>query len=772
MERSAGGKRPQKLDDEAPIERSEDEELEVGKATAVGDAIPLMQHGRVPGHPMSPPSLTPRRGAVWALAGLGALFLLLVVLVVRGGTLHAPPSYGDQSSASDWIDLLPSDVAKHVDRSVDPCDDFYAFSCGQWLERAKIPDDKASVYLSFTTVGDENERVLRDVLQQDWPLVGELYASCMNFSNSSSTTADAASTAVLAPTLQAISATKSKKELFVLAGKLSQTGPDFLTGIGVYADAREATKYALYASQAGLTLPDPQYYLDRDQFDTVSDALHAYVVELFVLAGWASDAAASHAAAVIAFEQLLAPLFVPKEELQDPVASYNRMSVAQAATKYPLLFAQYLNGTGLLTGLTARKADVIVETPTFFQQTEALVTADSVTLETLQSVLSYQYLSSWAPALSEPFVQASFAFFARTLRGQQARAPRWKVCLSRVTGSFPDLMGKYFALLRFDEASEELANRLVTQLQTALRQNLARVDWLDGSTRQAALEKLGQMSNLIGHSTRAEHFPFELNRDAPLAENLRIVKQFNFERVVKRIGETVDRSEWLMTSAAVNAYYQPTGNQIVFPAGILQPPFFARGRHAARNFGAIGSVIGHELTHGFDDSGRFYAGDGNLADWWSNATVKEFTQRTQCLVDQYAAYPAVSAFDKSKVLGHINGNFTLGENIADNGGVKLAFAAYQAYVQELGQRSEADVANQAERDLPARAADKLFFLSFAQAFCAKSSDASMVQRLATDPHSPERWRINGVASNSRDFARVFSCPADTPMNPRTKCQLW
>ncbi|KAL4172688.1 hypothetical protein KRP22_007851 [Phytophthora ramorum] len=783
MERASGSKWRKIYDEDGAQPPIDDEEAPVAKQKALGDEQPLVEHDEEDsGYAGPPPLLTQRPVAAWAFAGLGALFLVVVVLVVRGGTLHAPRAIQSSSEAAEWVNKLPSDVAIHIDRGVEPCNDFYAFSCGAWQRQVEIPEDRASMFLSFSAVSDENEKVLKQLMQQGWPLVGELYESCMNFSNESSTTADEASLKVLSPVLQKIAAVKSKKGLFQLAGKLSQAGPDFLTGLSVTVDAREATTYALYASQSGLTLPDPQYYLDKKQFDSVSDAFHAYVVELFLLAGWGSGEAASRASSVIGFEQTLAPLFVPKEDLQDPVASYNRMSVAQAAEKYPLVFAKFVNGTGLLKNLTARNADVIVETPAFFERVQTLVGGDSATLDTLKAVLTYQYISAYAGVLSEPFVQASFSFFARTLRGQKTRAPRWKVCLQRVTDNFPDLVGKYYALLRFDQASEQLASQLVTQLQVSLEKNLGRVDWLDGPTRRAALEKLSNMTNLIGHSTRSEHFPFELRSDASLAENMQVVKQHQFERVVGRIGGPVDRNKWAMTSAAVNAYYQPTANQIVFPAGILQPPFFARGRHPARNFGAIGSVIGHELTHGFDSSGRYYAGDGNLKDWWSNDTEREFSQRTQCLVNQYDAYAMTSGADNDKVLGHVNGNFTLSENIADNGGVKLSFAAYQTFIEEhaqqLSKMSESDATefsaplSQTERDLSTSAADKLFFISFAQAFCAKTSDASTTQRLATDPHSPERWRINGVASNSLDFARVFSCPADSPMNPKTKCQLW
>uniref|UniRef100_M4BLC7 Peptidase M13 C-terminal domain-containing protein n=1 Tax=Hyaloperonospora arabidopsidis (strain Emoy2) TaxID=559515 RepID=M4BLC7_HYAAE len=759
----------------APNEAEKDSEQLLGDCKELN----ALQEGAVAAPP--PFFMQKKPVAAWAVGSLGMLFLVVVISVIRGGTLHAPiEPLATINDAADWIELLPHDVVSHLDTQVDPCDDLYAFSCGSWLKQAEIPDDKSSVSLSFSTVHDENQKVLKEVMQQGWPLVGELYDSCMNFSNTSSATADAASVAVLSPALKQIAAVTSKSELFQLAGKLSKAGPDFLTGLGVSADAREATVYALYASQTGLSLPDPQYYLDHKKFETISDAFHAYVVELFSLVGSESREAASQASLVISFEQMLAPLFVPKEKLQDPVATYNRMSVAQAAENYPLLFAQFMNGTGILENLVARNTSVIVETPPFFERVGELVTGDSVTLDTLKAVLIYQYISAHASILSEPFVQASFSFFAQTLRGQKRRAPRWKVCVQRVVDNFPYLAGKYFALLRFDKASERLANQLVTQVQASFEKDLMHVDWLDEPTRQGAIDKLGNMTNLIGYSNRSEHFPYELHGDAPLAQNMRIVKEHQHGRAVARIGEVVDRNKWAMTGAVVNAYYQPTANHIVFPAGILQPPFFARGQHPARNFGAIGSIIGHELTHGFDASGRFFAGNGNLQDWWSNDTATEFLLRTDCLVRQYNEFAVTSGTDQDKVLGYVNGNYTLSENIADNGGVKLSFHAYETYVADKAKeldkinKGEATTVSQSQPgpDLPADVAGKLFFISFAQAFCSKVSDATMIKRLATDPHSPDQWRINGVASNSQDFARVFSCPAGSLMNPTKKCKLW
>lgn len=711
----------------------------------------------------SPLAAQRRLWLVSSLGGVGALFLLLVYMIVHGNRLRAV-----RDGATMW-EALPEAVVARMDKRVDPCEDFYTFSCGSWVRNTEIPADKTGVFLSFTTVDDRNEQVLHEVVQEKWPYVGELFDSCMNM-----TAINATGFAPLKPMLEAIDKTETKAELFQLAGQLSQTGPNFLTALSVDADEKDATTYALYASQAGLSLPDPAYYLDEDKFEDVSDAFHEFVATLFTLVGWDQNDAKENADMIIEFEKKLASLFVPKEELKDPTVTYNLVKVSDAVDTYPLLFGAFVNGTGILANLTKASASVIVETPAYFAATEQLVTNASASLDTLQVLLTYHYLRSFATKLSDPFIDAVFAFYGQKLSGQKQRRERWKVCLDYVTGNFPDLMGKYYFIKQFDAEGEHLAAQLVSQIETVMGKKLAKLDWLDDETRQQAIWKLGNVSNLIGHSTRFEHLPFVLSSDG-FTSNMETLAQYQFERAVNRLGNQVDRDEWFMSGAEVNAYYNPSTNQIVFPAGILQPPFFDRRNHPARNFGAIGSIIGHELTHGFDDSGRYYSGDGNLVNWWSDATTSEFQQRATCLVDQYSSFEVVSAFDDSKVLGPVNGNFTLGENIADNGGVKLAFRAFKQAMVAKNQDEEDENRQQVNLAMPSLSsvnADKLFFVSFAQAFCAKSSDEAMTRRLATDPHSPEKWRVNGAMMNSIDFARTFDCPAGAAMNPESKCQLW
>ncbi|DBA05274.1 TPA: hypothetical protein N0F65_007436 [Lagenidium giganteum] len=710
-----------------------------------------------------------------------ACFLLLIVLVsmmysrrnqdVATNATSKSSSSSLSSSSSPWRNF-PADALAMMNTSVQPCDNFYAFACGTWQNETVIPAEKSSLFASFSKVSDENQAVLRAIMDDSWPFVGELYDSCMNM-----TQINATGVTPLLVELDQLTRAQTKPELFRVAGALSRTGPSFLTGLGVSPDAKDATTYVLYASQTGLSFPDPQYYLDSAMFDEYKDALHANIKTLFELAQWHPEAADANAQMVINLEQQIAKLFVPKEDLEDPTASYHPTVANKAAESYPLLFGEFMAGTGIYEAVAnhsdtaGTSADqvkntlpIIFETPTFFENMEPLVANTS--FADLQTLFAYQLLSHFAPRLGEPFIAAMFELYSKKLGGQQQRKPRWQVCLSTTTSAFPDLMGKYYFLKKFNHESEDVAKAMVASIEQVMDARLQEVEWLGTETRAAAIKKLHQVSNLIGHSSTPTHYPFVLDSNEYVG-NLRTLAQYEFDKATKRIGETVDRDEWLMCAADVNAYYNPSGNQIVFPAGILQPPFFDSQRHSAQNFGAIGSIIGHELTHGFDDQGRYFDGDGNMVSWWSNETEREFKQRSQCLVDQYGNFTVTGLQGKS--LGRVNGIFTLGENIADNGGVKLSYKAWQNYTRTNTNTTGSQATT---TSLSSNEAQQLFFLSFAQAFCSKVSDAAMAQRLATDPHSPEQARVNGVMQNNKDFASAFQCAPGSPMNPTQKCELW
>ncbi|TMW65715.1 hypothetical protein Poli38472_008357 [Pythium oligandrum] len=701
-----------------------------------------------------------------AFAAATILFLVVVALVIT----RSGQSSRDEAKdiVDDVWDQLPEDVRDMIDRSANPCDDFYQFSCGKWMKNADIPGDKSAISASFSKVQDQNELVLKAILQENLPFIGELYSTCMN-----TTVIDAVGAKPIKTVLDRVVAVKDKNELFRLAGGLSKMGSNFFTGLGVEADAKDATVYALYASQAGLSLPDPDYYLDAKQWKELVDPYKQYISTVFQLAGWSEADAVANQAIVITFEQSLAKIYVEKEKLMDPTVTYNPVKLTEAVKSYPVLMGEFLAGTQIQSiianntaATAAQKNFVSIATPSFFAAAEKLIA--QTPLSALKTMISYHLIRDFGPSLSEPFLDASFEFFSRRIGGQKARSPRWKVCLRRVSANFPDLMGKYYFIKQFDIESEQMAKDLVKRVEVAMTSTLKDLEWLDKETKEAALAKMALIANLIGHSTRQEHFPFVLSMDS-YWDNMQTLGLYGFNKSVKRIGTEVDRDEWFMSASSVNAYYNPSTNQIVFPAGILQAPFFKKGRHPAQNFGAIGVVIGHEITHGFDDQGRYYDGKGNLLDWWDDETDKAFRSRTQCLVEQYNKFPVVSAIDETTMLGNVNGNYTLGENMADNGGVKVAFAALETY---LSDRTEADELREDAGGMSKDAVEMLFFMSFAQAFCSRSTDEGMIRRIATDPHSPERWRVNGALMNNKAFSRVFECPSDSAMNPVKKCEVW
>lgn len=665
---------------------------------------------------------------------------------------------------------LPTPVVQVMNQSADPCQDFYEYACGSWLQQTDIPADK-NVYLrTFSSINDANERVLASIMNgSSWPYVSEYYQSCSNV-----TAIDAAGAKPLDAARKAIQGTDSKLALFNEIGRLARTGTNFLTDFAIYPDAIDATKYALNIQQGGLTMPDTLYYTDAAMFAKYSPAFHKYAATTFELLGEEESKAEADAQKIVAWEKQLAEMYLPKEELDDARKTYHPMTIAHAKQQYPLLVSAFFSGLRTGGGVESIGDDtqtIVIRTPAFFARAEAFV--NSLSLDDLKLFYSYELATHYASSLSEPFRANAFAFFGEALSGQQERTPNWKLCLRATTRTLPTLVGKYFAQRSFDDATDHVASSLIKQIERAMLRTLHQAPWLDEKTREAALKKLNLLSNLVGYPKHPLEYNFTLN-ELDYWSNVQAISEFELQRQLSRVGAAVDRAEWLMAASDVNAYYTAPNNQIVFPAGILQPPFFDAHRHQAMNFGAIGSVMGHELTHGFDNHGRLFDGYGNMKNWWTNRTEREFSKRAQCLIDQYSSF-AVKSLDQSTTLGHINGVFTLAENIADNGGVKLAFEAYRSYlashrVQTANPWNEDDT-HSTSLDVHLDA-ERLFFLSFGQAFCGKSKDATMTRRLTSDPHSPEHWRVNGVLMNNRDFARVYACPKDSPMNPEHKCELW
>jgi endothelin-converting enzyme len=671
-------------------------------------------------------------------------------------------------SAKQTDAAFPADVAALMDTTADPCDDFYQYTCGNWVKNYTLPADKQTYTYSFNGISTRNEPVIQDIIKQDWPLIGELYDSCMALDGLS-----AMGNKPLQKDLTRISQVATKKDLSRVAGELGSIGPSLFTGIGVGADARDATTNVLYAGSAGLVLPKSDYYTVPEMFASVEAPYRKYISTLVTLAGINLNGGGQQGQqaqqggsgpvdtkyaedTVISIEKQLATIKPTPEETD----GYYAVKYSEAAAKWPLTFQAMTQGTGVLekSALTV-DSKVLLDSPAFMDRAEKLF--NSVDLKDLKIYYSFLYVNSFAAYLGDAFVQAKFDLFSKALQGATVRTARDKVCSDAQITLFPDLIGKYYFLKMFDSDREQNVQLMVNSIEKAMGQHIASLTWLDDVTRKEAAAKLAKVANLIGHSTNKKSYPFVLSRDNYFT-NVQAVKYQGFKEDLARINKPVDRSEWGMSAATVNAYYSPSENKMVFPAAILQPPFYNGGSHPVQNFGAIGAVIGHELTHGFDNNGRHYDGDGNQREWWSESTAKEFEARATCMKNQYSQ---IAVFGESgKQVGNVNGNLTIGENIADNGGVSLSFDAYHDWVQS-GATFNAHGVEDSE-------VDKLYFVSFAQVWCNKIRDAAAKQLLTTDVHSPKPARVNGVAMNSEQFAKTFQCKAGSKMNPEKKCKLW
>lgn len=703
-----------------------------------------------------------------AYATIGFLLLILFTFILERFIDISTAHHSEiKLQTSEIVAMYPPEVRNKINLTVDPCHDFYQFSCGQWRDKIEIPDDRSFISASFSNISDRNNAVLKEIMDEDWPYVDELYSSCMNVS-----ALNARGATPILTDLKRIAGTKSKRALFELAGEFIAVGVHFWTSLSIYADANDATQYALYAMQNGLSLPSESYYLNQEDFIAVEKPFRNFIYKMMTLSGFSEEEAHYCQDLVVRLESTLATFYVPKDIANDPAETYHRVSFHDAQDLYPHLIGFVLEGSkvGLPidqesfrngTSQSTIVKELIIQTPTFFQKAELL--AQSISLPDLRIFLAYRYIAQCALRLSEPYPNALFELYGKTLTGQREPTPRYKDCLVHVTNNLPDLIGKYYSVKLHNIRSEQFARDLVHDMEITLKDVITNSNWLDEATKIAAVKKLDHITQLVGHSNKVEHYPFVLSY-TDFFQNIKTITEYKFFRKVSRLGQRVDRSEWLMTAADVNAYYNPSSNQIVFPAGILQAPFFDPGYLKAQAYGAIGSIIAHELTHGFDSHGRYYNQDGDLKNWWSSKTEKEFHKRSTCLSKQYDGFPVYSRDKKSHVIGMVDGNLTLSENIADNGGVKISYEAFRNSKSQSMIRSAPDM-------LPS-AANQLFFVSFAQVFCSKMTDAYARRRIATDSHSPDEWRVNGALMNSHSFSKVFECSAGTRMNPEHKCAVW
>ncbi len=678
---------------------------------------------------------------IW-IAGLAAGCVFAQGNVARNAPGNTPP-------AIRGLDLGA------IDRAANPCDNFYQYACGTWLKNNPIPADQAS-WGRFSELAERNREILHQILEKassnpganndpDYRKIGDYYASCMNVD-----AINAKGLAPIQPELDRIRALASAQDLADVVAHLHRIGTNVLFNFSSGPDFKDSSIELGQMDQGGLGLPEKDYYFRTDAKSVETRNKYVeHLTHVFALMGATPDEAQRRAQGVMALETALAKASMDITSRRDPVAVYHKMKLAEFEA-----LADSFNWSRYFAIMQAPPMESLnVAAPEFFKGTEALIKSEA--LDGWKDYLSVHLVDGQAEFLPAKFDEESFAFNGRYLTGAKEQKTRWKRCVASVDGDLGFALGKFYVEETFGAEGKERTLAMVNQIEKAMQRDLDQVAWMTPETKKRAVEKLHMITNKIGYPDKwRDYSALRIVRGDALGNSLR-ANEFEVNRELQKIGKPVDRAEWEMTPPTVNAYYDPTMNNINFPAGILQPPFFSRDAKDDVNYGAIGAVIGHELTHGFDDEGSQFDGKGNLDDWWTKQDRAAFDQREQCFVNEYSAFVGPGGV-------HENGKLTLGENTADNGGLRLAS---MALIADLAGRTlpKADGLTQQQR----------FFLAFGQIWCTNETDETARLRLQTDPHSLPEFRVNGVVSNMPEFEKAFGCKAGAPMvRGPNSCRTW
>jgi putative endopeptidase len=641
-----------------------------------------------------------------------------------------------------------------IDKTADPCQDFYKYACGSWMAQNPVPSQFAR-WGRFDELQDRNLTVLRDVLEDaakhqkrsaNDQKIGAFYESCMDESRVNRQGADP-----LKPGLKQIKEMQGKAGLATEIARLHNEGVNVLFRFGSSADLDNARMEAAEADQGGLGLPDKEFYTRKDPKSEETRRRYVqHIANMFQLLGDSDSVAGVRARAVMLFESGLAQASLTRTERRDPTLLHHKMSLSQFEASMP-----DFDFSGYLAALPAPQFnEVNVTEPDFFKAMSHLLA--TTTSDDLKSYLTWHYVSTYAPVLSSKFVDENFDFYRRYLTGAKELRPRWKRCVETVDDNLGDALGQGYVAKAFAGQSKQQTQALVQSIEAQMEKDLNSLTWMSDPTKQQALNKLRGVTNKIGYPAQWKDYSTVTISGKDLVGNVERSTEFESHRDLNKIGQPVDRNEFHMTPPTVNAYYSPSENNINFPAGILQPPFFNSQADMAVNYGAIGAVIGHELTHGFDDQGRQFDADGNLRDWWTQQDADEFKRRADCIADEYSKFSPVAG-------ATINGRLTLGENGADNAGIRLAFMALSSALQS------GNVQNQ---KLDGYTPEQRFFLGYAQVWCQNVRPEEALRRVQIDPHSPGEFRVNGVVQNSPEFGHAFGCSEGSPMVSANACRVW
>ena len=638
-----------------------------------------------------------------------------------------------------------------MDRTIDPCVDFFAYSCGGWIKKNPIPPDQSS-WDTYSKMQDENLAQLRGILEAASApnpkrsatdqKIGDYFASCTD-----EKAIDARGADPLKPSLEQIARITSKAEIAAVAAAMIDD--NVLFRFESTQDPHDANQVIANSDQGGLGLPDRDYYTKDDAKSVeLRQQYLAHVQKMFELLGDKPDTAAAEAQTVMRIETALAKGSMTRVERRDPKALDHRMTSAEFEKISPEFQWQvYFANVGMPS-----LSSLNVSSPGFFKAMGEELQKEN--LADWKTYLRWHLVHADAPHLSAAFLNENFAFYSKTLRGQQELKPRWKRCTENVDDYLGEALGQAYVEKYFSPEAKQKALKIVKEIQAAMEQEINGLPWMSAATKQQALAKLHGMANKIGYPDKwRDYSKLEIVRGDELG-NVGRARKFEFDRQLAKIGKPVDRGEWGMTPPTVNAYYDPQMNDINFPAGVLQPPAFDPKSDAAPNYGDTGGTVGHELTHGFDDEGRQFDAQGNLRDWWTPEDAKEFEKRASCISDQYSSYTIV---DDIK----INGKLTLGEDVADLGGLLLAYMAWKA-----------DTSGQTLDPIDDLTPDQRFFVGYGQSWCGHTRDETKRLRATVDPHSPEKYRTNGVVSNMPEFQQAFHCKVGAPMVNPNQCRVW
>ena len=649
----------------------------------------------------------------------------------------------------------PSLDLTSIDRSVDPCTDFYHYACGAWIKQNPIPPDQAR-WDVYSKLSDENERflwgILEDVAKPNpgrsavETEIGDYFHACMD-----EAAVEKAGVSPLKPELEAIAALSSIRDLPAYLGHqhLAMAGSGMLFGFGSSQDYADSSRVIAFATAGGLGLPDRDYYTNTDpKSEETRKKYLEHVQKMFELLGEEPQLAATHARTVMDMETALAKAALTRVDKRDPYKLFHKLPLAQFQKLTPSF-----SWTTYLTATQAPNVSAInVTEPAFYKEVELLLKTRN--LEDWKTYLRWHLVHSKAAFLSAPFEQANFDFYAKHLRGLEAMPPRWKRCVRRVDADLGEALGQVFVERTFAPATKQRALAMTQEIEASMEREIRQLDWMGDATKQRALEKLHAIVNKIGYPDKwRDYSSIRISRDDHFG-NVERATVFESRRELAKIGKPVDRTEWQMTPPTVNAYYDAQMNDINFPAGVLQPPLYDPKLDDAPNYGNTGATIGHELTHGFDDEGRQFDAKGDLKDWWTKSDAAQFEKRASCVSDEYSQYTII---DDIK----INGKLTLGEDVADLGGTLLAYLAWKSATKD-----------QDLQPIDGFSPDQRFFIGMAQWACGDERPESKRADAITNEHSPDEYRINGVVSNMPEFGKAFACRAGQPMVRPRACKVW